>query len=427
MSHELRTPLNGILGYAQILKRDATLTAKQEEGLRTIEKCGSHLLTLINDILDLTKVEVGKLVLMPEDFYLGKFLDHLVELCRLRAQEKGLTFTYHASPSLPIAIHADKKRLRQVLLNLLSNANSFTHVGTVMFTVNVVTADGHPPATLNMGPANHRQGPWLVSLTPPAASDPQPAVPPPHRSHCRLRFQVSDTGIGIPPDCMERIFLPFEQITNRQRSAEGTGLGLAITQQVLQLMGSSLQVDSVVDQGSTFWFELVIPIAQEWPTDTPPPPAHDNVSIPGELWMPPPPEIIQRLHDLIRKGNFKGVLHQIDQLEQLHPAYIPLVRRCRQLAQDFEEQALLQLISYYQGSEPSPPRRHLDLTAMPSEWLTQLYQAARQLDAQQVSHLIAEIPAEKAALAQDLTQKVNNFDFEQIMNLAQAAEDEGNP
>jgi signal transduction histidine kinase len=193
MNHELRTPLNGILGYAQILQRDPATTEKQQKGLSIIHQCGSHLLTLINDILDLSKLEVQKMDLYPQDFHLANFLTTTVEIYRIKAEQKGIAFYYHPMDNLPTAVHADDKRLRQVLLNLLSNAAKFTDFGSVMFTVEAVG---------NGETAN--------------------------RLSTRIRFQVEDTGIGVASEKLAAIFLPFEQAGKRDRNSEGTGLGLAI-------------------------------------------------------------------------------------------------------------------------------------------------------------------------------------------------------
>jgi hypothetical protein len=226
MSHELRTPLNGILGYAQILRRSKTLTDKERKGIGIIEQCGSHLLTLINDILDLSKIEARKLDLSVSEFHFPSFLQGVSEICRIRAEQKGVAFLYQADPNLPMGIRADEKRLRQVLLNLLGNAIKFTDVGSVTFCVK--------------------------------AQKLEPA------SHYRLRFQVEDTGVGMTPAQQTKIFLPFEQVGDAKKQAEGTGLGLAISQKILGLMNSQLEVQSDAGKGSTFWFDVELPEAQEW-------------------------------------------------------------------------------------------------------------------------------------------------------------------
>lgn len=226
MNHELRTPLNGILGYTQILQRDADSTERHLKGLSIIHQCGSHLLTLINDILDFSKLEVQRMELYPRDFHLANFLSSTVDICRIKAEQKGLAFDYQPDPQLPIAIHADDKRLRQVLLNLLSNAVKFTDQGGVTFRVEWIAATAADPAD-------------------------------------RLRFVVQDTGIGIAPAQQAAIFRPFEQATQSDRNNEGTGLGLAISQQIVQKLDSEIQVASAVGQGSTFWFEMAIAPVQD--------------------------------------------------------------------------------------------------------------------------------------------------------------------
>jgi signal transduction histidine kinase/FixJ family two-component response regulator len=237
MNHELRTPLNGILGYAQILIRDATLSGKQQQGIRIIHQCGSHLLTLINDILDLAKIEARRMELYPQDFHFPNFLLETSEICAIRARQKGIQFDYVAADNLPTAIYADDKRLRQVLLNLLSNATKFTDRGRVTFRVEVL---GDP------FPIHSVTGTGTLSLGQ------------------RIRFTVQDTGIGIPIEKQEAVFRAFEQAGGRDRSTEGTGLGLAISRQITQMMGSDIQLTSTVGQGSTFWFELDLPLAQDW-------------------------------------------------------------------------------------------------------------------------------------------------------------------
>ncbi|MEG5066110.1 ATP-binding protein [Microcoleus sp. B3-A4] len=237
MNHELRTPLNGILGYTQILQRDPATTAKQMKGLGVIYQCGSHLLTLINDILDLSKLEVQKMELYPQDFHLANFLSSTVDICRVKAVQKGVEFHYQPASNLPTAVHADDKRLRQVLLNLLSNAVKFTDFGTVTFRVEVVESE-----------------------------DSNSELKTQNSKISRIRFLIKDTGIGIAPDKLSTIFLPFEQAGKRDRNIEGTGLGLAIGQQIIEKMDSEIHVESVLGQGSSFWFEIDLLPASDWTT-----------------------------------------------------------------------------------------------------------------------------------------------------------------
>ncbi|WP_052700506.1 ATP-binding protein [Methylocucumis oryzae] len=213
MSHELRTPLNGILGYAQILIQDQSLNPRQHAYVNVIYQSGEHLLTLISDILDYSKIEAGKLELILVPLQLEKFLRIIASIIRLRAEDKGLLFTLELADNLPKTILSDDKRLRQVLLNLLANAVKFTDTGNV---------------TLR------------VSCT----------------SEHLLRFEVQDTGIGIADNQLDIIFQPFEQSGEKLRHAGGTGLGLAISQHLVKKMGSKILVKSELNQGSLFWFDI---------------------------------------------------------------------------------------------------------------------------------------------------------------------------
>lgn len=247
MSHELRTPLNGILGYAQILLQDKTTGSKQKDGLSIIQQCGSHLLTLINDVLDISKIEAGKQELYTTDFQFENFLLGVREICRIKAEQKEIGFSYQFLNDLPVFIHADEKRLRQVLINLLGNSIKFTDTGGVIFKVGVVTN-----SLELLDPANTK----LLSIDPPfLLSSNQGSEPTIHK----IRFQVEDTGIGMTPEQLEKIFLPFEQVGDSNHRAEGTGLGLAISRQIVEMMGGELKVESNYRAGSKFWFDLNLP------------------------------------------------------------------------------------------------------------------------------------------------------------------------
>ena len=227
MSHELRTPLNGILGYAQILRRDRHLTSHQDSGLKIIHQSGNHLLTLINDILDLAKIEARKLELYTTELHLASFLASVAGIIHMRALEKDILFQCKTAADLPTGIQADEKRLRQVLLNLLGNAVKFTDYGTVTLSVSVVHSSEN---------STDRQ---------------------------RLRFEVQDTGVGMNPEQLAKIFQPFEQVGDVQRRGAGTGLGLTISQQLVALMGGEIQVSSELGKGSTFWFEASFAVVEQ--------------------------------------------------------------------------------------------------------------------------------------------------------------------
>ncbi|OLP18201.1 two-component system sensor histidine kinase/response regulator [Leptolyngbya sp. 'hensonii'] len=249
MSHELRTPLNGILGYAQILHRSQSWGDKERQGITIIHQCGTHLLTLINDVLDLSKIEARKLELNPSPFCFSAFLQGIVEIIRIRSEQKGIDFIYLPDPALPEGVEADEKRLRQVLINLLGNAVKFTDQGSVTFKVTVLHPPDAPPAV-----AVDESDLW--EGTEPHSPAMAPAV--------SLCFQIIDTGVGIGTAAIANIFLPFEQVGETRRQAEGTGLGLAISQRIVNLMGSQIQVQSQLGQGSTFAFEVTLPISTEW-------------------------------------------------------------------------------------------------------------------------------------------------------------------
>jgi signal transduction histidine kinase/DNA-binding NarL/FixJ family response regulator len=228
MSHELRTPLNGILGYAQILQRHEPMTDKGRKGSEIIQQCGYHLLTLINDILDLSKIEARKLELNSSSFYFPAFIDSVVEICRIRADQKNIGFHVQLDPQLPEGIRADEKRLRQVLINLLGNAIKFTSKGSVTFSVEIVRQ-------LQEEPNNNT-----------------------------ICFTVKDTGVGMNASQLDKIFQPFEQVGNAKHRSEGTGLGLAISHKISSLMGSQIQVQSELGKGTSFWFEVELPEARDW-------------------------------------------------------------------------------------------------------------------------------------------------------------------
>jgi PAS domain S-box-containing protein len=223
MSHELRTPLNAVLGFAQILQMDARLTSRQRLSLETIQHSGEQLLALINDILDLAKIEAGKMDLVGAPVLLHEFIRIIADIIRVKADEKKLHFRCDTPPDLPVGVHADERRLRQVLLNLLSNAVKFTDSGEVRLQVSMPVSRGGDAV---------------------------------------LRFEVEDTGVGIEPEHAEKIFLPFEQVGNATRRAGGTGLGLAISRQLVRAMGGDIRVESHAGRGSRFWFELQLPVVE---------------------------------------------------------------------------------------------------------------------------------------------------------------------
>ncbi len=234
ISHELRTPLNSILGFSGVLQDELRLDPQKLHSVNIIHQSGQHLLTLINNILDFSKLNAKKLALEPQVFNLIQFLEEIASIFQLRAQQKDLIFKTHLSPSLPKAVSSDETALRQVLFNLLSNALKFTETGSVILKVGYVEEfEQHSLAPNNSRPR-----------------------------FTKIRFQVEDTGNGIPPRELTKIFAPFRQVKSNAENKEGTGLGLTISQDIIQLMGGKIELTSKISQGTTFWFDLELPLAE---------------------------------------------------------------------------------------------------------------------------------------------------------------------
>jgi signal transduction histidine kinase len=232
MSHEVRTPLNGILGYAQILQNSKNFTDKERKGLNIIHQCGTHLLTLINDVLDLSKIEAQKMEIYDTSFHFPSFVQGVAEIFNIRAEQKKVSFICQFDSDLPNGIYADEKRLRQVLINLLGNAVKFTNHGAIVFKVKILEKI-------------KKNDPELTRAF-------------------KVRFQIEDTGVGISQEFLEKIFMPFEQAGDRNNQAQGTGLGLSISQKILALMNTTIHVTSNGGEGSTFWFDLELTEVLDW-------------------------------------------------------------------------------------------------------------------------------------------------------------------
>ncbi len=225
MSHELRTPLNAILGFAQIMTRDRTLPREHEENLATVNRSGEHLLTLINQVLDLSKIEAGRITLEQSDFDLHDMLSELEDMFRIQADKKALHLSFKCSEDVPRHIRTDEVRLRQVLINLLNNALKFTKEGGV--TVRTGIADSE----------NCKSG------------------------MRKLEFEIEDTGPGIAPEESDMLFEAFVQTETGRKAREGTGLGLPISKKFVQLMGGDITVRSEPGRGTTFTFDIQADIA----------------------------------------------------------------------------------------------------------------------------------------------------------------------
>jgi signal transduction histidine kinase/DNA-binding response OmpR family regulator len=234
MSHELRTPLNAILGFCQIMQRNPSLTADLQENLNIINRSGEHLLDLINDIVEMSKIEAGRVTLNENNFDLYRLLGDLENMLHLRATDNGLQLRFERAPDVPQYIRTDEGKLREVLINLLGNAIKFTEVGGV---------------TLRVSRAEEQRSRGAREIE--KASSLPPSFPA-----LQLHFEVSDTGPGIAPNELDSIFEPFIQTESGRQSQRGTGLGLSISRQFVQLMGGEINVRSEVGQGTIFRFDI---------------------------------------------------------------------------------------------------------------------------------------------------------------------------
>ncbi len=228
MSHELRTPLNAILGFSQVMARNSSITAEQKEYIEIINRSGEHLLELINDVLSMSKIEAGQITINESRFNLNHFLNSLKEMLQLKANSKGLHLSFENIGDLPQYIQTDEAKLRQVLINLLGNAIKFTQHGTVTLRVS-------SQAEKNAGGENKSQ----------------------------LYFEIADTGPGISPSEISTLFQPFVQTETGRRSMQGTGLGLPISQQFIMIMGGDITVESQVDIGTIFSFNIHVDLVTE--------------------------------------------------------------------------------------------------------------------------------------------------------------------
>jgi PAS domain S-box-containing protein len=307
MSHELRTPLNGILGYAQILGRDASLNDRQLTSVEVIRSSGEHLLALIEDILDLARIESGRLQLNISDIALQPFLQIVTGIIEVKArQKKNIGFVCETPSDLPQVVRGDEKRLRQVLLNLLANAIKFTEQGRVVFGIHRVTSS-------------------------------------------RLAFLISDTGVGIASDDRELIFHAFEQVGDVRHRIGGTGLGLAISRQLVLLMGGDITLDSVPGTGSTFRFELELPESSGEALqsgDALSLPAAETRQAPDQLVIPPAADM-RELHHLALQGNMSDIAAFAQRIARENSACQPFADHLLNLTLGFQSRAILTLVERY--------------------------------------------------------------------------------
>ncbi|WP_437755317.1 ATP-binding protein [Sorangium sp. So ce1389] len=234
MSHELRTPLNSILGFAQLMERDVSLGDRHRENLAVICKSGEHLLGLVNDILEMAKIEAGRMTLAEADFDLHGMLSGLSEMFAVEAQKRGLTLTVEREPDVPQLVHGDEGKLRQVLINLLGNALKFTPRGSVTLRAWARRATGVREGGVREGGAHD------------GATG----------GRARVSFEVTDTGRGMAEEELAELFEAFAQTASGRRSREGTGLGLHISRRIVRMMGGDMHVESQLGRGTTLRFDV---------------------------------------------------------------------------------------------------------------------------------------------------------------------------
>jgi len=457
MSHELRTPLNVILGFTQVMSRESSLSSQQQETLVIINRAGEHLLELINDILEMSKIEAGQTTLNENSFDLISLLDSLEKMLRFKAESKGLELRFEYAPDLPQYVETDENKLRQVLINLLGNAMKFTEKGRVVLRV-------------KSGLINSEESSNIQSLF----------------------FEIEDTGPGINPEELDLLFKAFGQTETGRKSQQGTGLGLPISRKYVQLMGGDIRVSSTPGKVTSFTFDIAIKLTDEAEIKTP----QSKRRVIG--LAPNQPEyrilvvddaresrlLLVRLFTLIgfsvrvAENGQEGVsawsswlphLILMDMRMPVMDGYEatkqikahPLGKATKIVAltastfdeqrqtilsigcddfvgKPFREEVLLGKISQHLGvqyiyeeekdliANAMQPKDFLPeadlvslLSEMSAEWVAQLYHAAVQCSDEIILDLLEQIPPEKSALADAITDLANNFQFEKIMQLTQ--------
>ncbi|MEL6221386.1 MAG: PAS domain S-box protein [Cyanobacteria bacterium J06627_8] len=363
MSHELRTPLNGILGFAQTLKRTPGLPDRHYKGLNVIQQSGQHLLMLIEELLDFSRIEAQRMELHPIAFNLKELLDELDALFLPRARQKGISFKLLTHEPLPQIVWGDAQRLKQVLINLIENAIKFTNDGQVVLQVRLVT----DKAVIR--PANEENNAPLSCPLPPES----------YKFACQtfpqrvFQFQVIDTGTGIAASDLEVIFHPFQQGQQLHQAKEGTGLGLSISQKLIDMMGGKLQVASALGEGSQFWFDLAFPVLpssialaadisidegeqhvtqddgvlspelNETLTWSALRKENTETSMTESQLLPyalPSQEAIAELTNLSKIGDIQGILMYLSTLEQQHPELKAFIHDVRLRARSFQMRSI---------------------------------------------------------------------------------------
>ena len=449
MSHELRSPLNAILGFSQLMVRARNLPPEQHENAGIIHRSGDYLLTLINNVLDLSKIEAGKTTLNPQDFDLHRLLNDLEDMLHLRATNAGLKLVFQGTENVPRYICTDEVKLRQVIINLLSNAIKFTSEGQI--TMNVFQGDRETTDVFD------------------------------------LHFHIRDTGVGIAPAELPKLFDAFSQAQAGKEMQEGTGLGLAISRKFVQLMGGDIQVESQLGQGTTFRFQIQSKLGQDSVSNqteakqqvlglVPGQPTYKILTVDDKeinrkllvklleplgfevkeasngqeainLWDEWEPHLIwmdMRMPVMngyeatkniksTTKGNATAIIAVTASVLEEEKAIV-LSAGCDDfIRKPFTEHNIFDALAKHLGvkyifAETNLPTLDAateisltsqNLTCMPEEWITQLYAAALEANTKLVWQLVREIPATETPLAQALAKLASHFEFEQLVDLTE--------
>lgn len=456
MSHELRTPLNAILGFSQIMMRSPTLSEEHRENTTIINRSGDYLLTLINNILDLSKIEAGKISLNKKNFDLCNLLNEVEDLLQIKAENKGLQLIFDYSSDLPQYICSDEIKLRQVLINLINNGIKFTEEGGVSVVVGQFSSS--------------------------ASSEAQENLP------VTISFEVTDTGNGIPNDELDLIFEPFSQTETGKQSQEGTGLGLPISRRFIQLMGGEITVNSELNKGTSFCFTIQadivteadienkktirnvialksgqasyrILIVDDRPTNRllmikllqplgfelkEASNGEEAIAIweewnPHLIWMDMRMPVMdgyeatQYIKGTV-KGNATAIIALTASVLEEEKAII-LSAGCDDfIRKPFRESVIFETMKKHLGVEyiyDEEEKKGLtntqqltltkeDLAIMPKDWLEELYQASIDLDDDIILQLIEKIPENNSLLANKLNDLVDNFQLKKIRKLIES-------
>jgi signal transduction histidine kinase/CheY-like chemotaxis protein len=448
MSHEVRTPLNAILGFCQLMRRDTSLKQEHQENLEIIIRSGEHLLSLINDVLDLSKIEAGRVNLWENDFDLYATIGSITEMLLLRAETKGLDLWYEIDPNVPQYVRGDEKKLRQILINLIGNSIKFTDIGKIVLNIKVMASE-------------------TVSLI----SDIEV-----------IEFSIEDTGIGIAPEEIDSLFDPFTQSKSGRDSQQGTGLGLSIVKQFVNIMSGEIGVRSELNKGSCFTFHIPLQIGDASQIVL----SQDNRRVIGlqpnqpnyrimvvddrwenrqlmfklltvvgfdvkmaengreavSIWSEWEPHLIwmdMRMpvmngYEAVEaiRNNVKGQASVIIALTAStfeEERMLILSSGCDDFVRKpFLEETIFEKMRFYLGVQytyedsgvvsNTPTLLEFNeesLGIMSENWLLEFKQASIELDREEIDRLLELIPPEQENLARAITQQVNNFEFDRLI------------